>query len=342
MSPDRRHLLLGLAAGLAACNHPILGPAHFDPKLLDKDAAALTARARPAAFAIGIMELKTQKVWYANGESPFPLGGLSALPIAASVLSLVDEHKLALTDKLTVREADLAPPPSVIDQSWQSKPAHFAMNITVQDLLTLALQYGDSTASDALLLKAGGPGAVTAWLHDKGLTALRVDRYAREIGVQMSGLEPFRPEWRAPPLFQQALRAVPVNDRQKAMEAYVADEKDTVSAQGLLALLYRLSTADLVSKPSADLIFRLMTPAMGAVGPLGVAWPAGTAWAHKSADPRSDLGYTPVQGDAGLVTLKDGRRFAVTALMAGSTASETQRAQLFGDTGRLLLKAMGG
>lgn len=342
MSPDRRHLVLGLAAALGACNHPILRPARFDPKVLDKGAPALVARARPAAFAIGIMELKTQKVWYSGGEQPLPLGGLAALPIAAGLLSLVDEHKLALTDKLTVRESDLAPPPSVIDQSWRSKPAHFAMNITVQDLLALALQYGDSTASDVLLLKAGGPGAITAWLHDKGLTSLRVDRYAREIGVEMSGLPAFRSEWRAAPLFQQALREVPVNDRQKAMETYVAGEKDTSSAQGLLALLYRLSNGELLSKPSADLIFRLMTPALGAVGPLGVAWPAGTGWAHKSADPRSDLGYTPFQGDAGLVTLKDGRRFAVTALMAGSTASETQRAQLFGDTGRLLLKAMGG
>lgn len=342
MSPDRRHLLLGLAAALGACHHPILGPAHFDPKLLDKDAAALVARARPAAFAIGIMELKTQKVWYAGGESPFPLGGLAALPIAATVLSLVDEHKLALTEKLTVRRADLAPPPSLIDQSWRAKPDSFAMNITTQDLLTLALQYGDQTASDALLLRVGGPGVVTAWLHDKGLTGLRVDRYAREIGVQMSGLGPFRPEWRAAPLFQQALRDVPVTARQKAMEAYVAEPKDTTSAQALLALLYRVSTNDLLSKASADLMFRLMAPALGAVGPLGVAWPAGAGWAHKSADPRSDLGYTPIQGDAGLLTLKDGRRFGITALMAGSTASETQRAQLFADTARLLLKAMGG
>jgi len=342
MSPDRRHILLGLAAALSACSHPILGPANFDPKRLDKDAPALAARARPGAFAIGVMELKTQKVWYLGGEAPFPLGGLAALPIAAALLAMADERKLALTDKLTVRQADLAPPPSLIDQSWRSTPASFAMNITVQDVLTLALQYGDTTASDVLLARAGGPGAVTAWLHDNGLTDLRVDRYAREIGVQMSGLPSFRPEWRAPPLFQQALRAAPVNDRQKAMEAYVADPQDTASAQGLLALLFRLSTGNLVSKASADLIFRLMAPAMGAVGPLGVAWPAGAAWTHKSADPRSDLGYTPVQADAGLLTLKDGRRFAVTALLAGSTASETQRAQLFADTGRLMLQAMGG
>ncbi|MGA0599411.1 serine hydrolase [Caulobacter sp. KR2-114] len=341
MSPDRRHLLLGFAAALSACHHPVLGPARFDPKVLDKDAPALIARARPAAFAIGVMELKTQKVWYANGEAPFPLGGLAALPIAAALLSLADEHKLALTDKLTVRKADLAPPPSVIDQSWRSMPANFAMNITVQDLLTLALQYGDSTASDVLLGRAGGPGAVNAWLHDKGLTGLRVDRYARETGVQMSGLPSFRPEWRAAPLFEQALRAVPVNDRQKAMEAYVADPQDTASAQALIGLIYRLWNGDLLSRASSDLILRLMAPALGAVGPLGVAWPKGAAWAHKAADPRSDLGYTPIQGDAGLLTLKDGRRFAVTALLAGSTASETQRAQLFADTGRLMARAIG-
>jgi beta-lactamase class A len=345
MSPDRRRFVLTLTAGmtaaLAACNHPILGPARFDPKVLDQGFPALAARAKPGVFAAGVMDLAAQKVWYADADRPFPLGGLAALPIAAAVMAQADAHKLALTDKLTVRNVDLTPPPGVIDQSWRDQPATFAMNITVQDLLTLAVQYGDATAADVLLGRIGGPGAVTAWLHDNGLTAMRIDRYARETGVQMSGLASFRPAWRTPQAFQEALRAVSVNDRQKAMEAYVADPQDTTSAQAVISLLYKLSKGELASKTSSDLLLKQMTPARGAAGPLGVIWPAGGAWAHKSAEPHSDLGFTPIQADGGLVTLKDGRRFAVTALLAGSTASEAQRAQLFADTAKLMLKAMG-
>ncbi|MBS0408842.1 MAG: serine hydrolase [Proteobacteria bacterium] len=344
MSPDRRKFVFALttavsAASLAACHKSILGPGHFDPKVMDKGFPPLAGRARPGDFAAAIMDFKTQATWYWNVDRPFPLGGLAVLPIAAALLAEVDARRVSLTEKITVRDVDLSPPYSLIGQSWRSSPANFAMNVTVQDLLALAVQYGDNTAADVLLARAGGPGAVTAWLRLKGIENLRVDRYAREIGVQASGMEPFRPAWRTPQAFQAAQKAVPVTDRQRAMEAYVADPRDTSSAQALMSFLFKLSGGQLTAKPTSDLLLGLMTPPRGSPGPMGAAWPGKSAWAHGVAAARSDLGFTPVQNDAGLVTLPDGRRFAVCALLAGSTASEAQRAQLFADTARLMVKA---
>jgi beta-lactamase class A len=344
MSPDRRHFVLALTAGLtaatlAACHKSILGPGHFDPKVMDKGFPPLAGRARPGVFAAAVMDLRTQATWYWNVDKPFPLGGLAALPIAAALLAEVHARRVALTEKITVRDVDLSPPYSLIGQSWRASPASFAMNITIQDLLALSVQYGDNTATDVLLSRAGGPGAVSAWLKDKGITGLRIDRYAREIGVEASGMEPFRPAWRTAQAFQAAQKAVPVTDRQRAMEAYVADPRDTTSAQAMMSFLFKLSGGQLTAKPTSDLLLKLMTPGGNALGAMGAAWPGKSAWAHAVGAPHSDLGFTPVQNDAGLVTLPDGRRFAVAALLAGSTASEAQRAQLFADAARLMVKA---
>lgn len=342
MSPDRRLFTLTLAAALAACSRPVFVPPHFDPKILDKGFPALVDRGRPGVFTAAVMDLTSTATWYGNADKAFPLGGLAALPIAAALMSEVDAKRVSLTDKITVRDIDLSPPYSVIDNDWRDSPATFAMNITVLDLLTLAVQYGDNTAADVLMARIGGPGQVTAWLREKGIEAIRVDRYARETLVQASGMGSFRPAWRTPKAFGEALKAVPVNDRQTAMETFLADPRDSITAQGAMNLLHKLSLGDLASKASSDLLLKLMSPARNDAGPLGPVWPPTAAWAHKAADPRSDLGFTPVQNDIGLVTFKGGRRFAVAVLLSGSTASAAQRAKLFSDTAALMLHAMGG
>jgi beta-lactamase class A len=342
MSPDRRHFALALAAGLAACSRPVFGRPRFDPKVLDKGFPALAERSRPGVFNAAVMDLTTTATWYWNADKPFPLGGLAVLPIAAALMAEVDAKRVSLSEKITVRDTDLSPPYSVIDDDWRASPSNFAMNVTVLDLLTLAVEYGDNTAADVLLARIGGPGQVTAWLRQQEIEAMRVDRYARETLVQVSGLASFRPAWRTAQAFGEALKAVPVNDRQTAMETFLADTRDSTSAQSAMNLMFKLCHGLLVSKPSSDLLLKLMTPARAAAGPLGAIWPATAAWAHKAAEPRSDLGFTPVQNDLGVVTMKDGRRFAVAVLLAGSTASAAQRAKLFSDTAALMLRAMGG
>ncbi|HEX7760867.1 MAG TPA: serine hydrolase [Caulobacteraceae bacterium] len=349
---DRRHFALALAAGLAACSRPVFGPPHFDPKVLDKGFPALVERARPGMFAAAVMDLTTTATWYGNANQPFPLGGLAVLPIAAALMAQIDAKRVSLGEKITVRDTDLSPPYSVIDDDWRDTPANFAMNISVLDLLTLAVQYGDNTAADVLMARIGGPGQVTAWLRQEGIGAMRVDRYARETLVQVAGIASFRPAWRTAKAFGEALKSVPVNDRQKAMETFLADPRDSTTSQDAMTLLFKLSRGALASKPSSDLLLTLMTPVRNAAGPqnaapldagpLSAVWPPTAAWAHRAADPRSDLGFTPVQNDIGLVTLKGGRRFAVAVLLSGSTASAAQRTKLFSDTATLMLQAMGG
>ncbi len=333
-----------MAAAVAGCSRaiPPLLPHSFDPKILDKGFPALAARALPGVFNAAVMEVRTATTWYGDADKPFPLGGAAVLPIAATLLDQIDAGKIALGEKVTVRDVDLSPPYSLIGESWRATPASFAMNITVMDLLSLAVEYGDNTAADVLLGRIGGPGAVVAWLAEKDITGMRLDRYARETGVQVSGLESFRPAWRTAKGFGEALELTPVTVRQRAMESFLADNRDTTSAQGAMSFLYKLSHGQLASKASSDLLLKMMTPTRAVEGPMGAAWPPSAAWAHKAGEPRSDLGFTPVQNDMGLVTLKDGRRFAVAALLAGSTASAAQRAKLFSDTAKLMLDAMGG
>ncbi|MEO8927348.1 MAG: serine hydrolase, partial [Caulobacteraceae bacterium] len=69
--------------------------------------------------------------------------------------------------------------------------------------------------------------------------------------------------------------------------------------------------------------------------------PPGAALAHKTGSSGTDLGFTPATNDIGIVTLKDGRRFAIAAFLAASTATEPDRDKLIADAARLAVRAMG-
>ena len=340
--PGRRHALaLGLSAAVAACAPGARRPRPFNGKLLDHEFPALAYRARPGAFNAAIFDLQTNAAWYWNISKPFPLEGAFILPVAVCALAELEAARLQLTERVTVRGTDLSPPYSLISQSWQETPPNFAMNVSVADLIALAVQYNDNTAADVLMKLIGGPGAVTAWLRAKGLDVMRIDRYAREVEVMISGMASFRAQWRTPAAFAAAREATPVGERQDAMEAYLDDPRDTTSAQDAIAFLVQLARNQMISQASANVLFKTMSQTRNGAGLLAAGLPPGAAFVHKAGLSVSDLGFTPAYSDLGLVTFKDGRRFAMAAFLAGSTASPTDREHLFADAARLMVRAAG-
>src|SRR5476649_82327 len=145
----RGALALSASAALAACRRklsttPKAGP--MDTKRLDAEFPALAQRARPGAFAMGVMNLASTATWYWNTDRAFPLAEAAALPIAVAAMALVDGRKLALTEPVGFSALDLSPPPSLIDQHWPTPPQGHVGAIPAQGLLTLALREGDNTA----------------------------------------------------------------------------------------------------------------------------------------------------------------------------------------------------
>src|SRR5579872_4969189 len=110
--PNRRTALaVGAAAALAACGPKPLFPrrssARLDVKRLDQGFPALADRARPGAFAMGVMNLETAEIWYWNIGRGFPLTGAFQIPLAAAALSEVEERELALAERVGLSAQDL-------------------------------------------------------------------------------------------------------------------------------------------------------------------------------------------------------------------------------------------
>lgn len=155
----------------------------------------------------------------------------------------------------------------------------------------------------------------------------------------MFGMASFRPAWKDEAAWAAARASVPPPVREAAMANFLADPRDTTTAEATLDFLNLLSGGQLLSRASASLLLRLMSTTTGPA-PLRGGLPAQAALAHVSGSSATDLGLTPVANDMGVVHLPDGRRFAIATFLAGSTATAAQRDGLIADAARLAVSAL--
>ncbi|HLZ81966.1 MAG TPA: serine hydrolase [Caulobacteraceae bacterium] len=346
MPPSRRALLTtALAAatvGAAGCGrrlnrHPTAAVRGLDFERLTSGFAALAARAAPGTFNLGVMTFDTLAVWCANQNRRFPMGGLVRAPVAAAALAEVDAGRLKLNDMITIRAVDLSPPPSRVNRAFP--PGEDELRLPAADLIALAVQAADDTAADVITAHIGGPGAVTGWLRQHDIKDMRVDRYQREVQSDMFGVASFRAAWKDEAAWAAARTASPPEVREAAMARFLADPRDTTTAEASLSFLNLLSQGNLLSHASTDLLLRLMSTVSGPA-PLGAGLPGRAALAHQSGRSATDLGFTPVTNDMGVVILPGGRRFAIAAFLAGSTATAGQRDALIAQAATLAVSAL--
>ena len=311
----------------------------LDFERLARGFAPLATRAAPGAFNLGVMTLDTLAVWCADQSRRFPTQGIVMAPLAAAVLAEVDAGRLRLNDVIAIRGVDLSPPSGRLNSAIPPRDGADHLTLPAADLIALAVQEGDKTAADVITAHVGGPGAVTAWLRQHDIKDMRVDRYQREVQTDMFGMASFRAAWKDEAAWAAARASLPPAVREAAMAAFLADPRDTTTAEAALNFLNLLSGGDLLSGASTRLLLRLMSTTTGPA-PLRAGLPARATLAHASGSSPTDLGLTPVTNDMGLVTLRDGRRFAIAAFLAGSAATVAQRDGLIAQAARLTVSAL--
>lgn len=333
--------LLALAAlTLAGCEKdPLLRQVSETPQIhgarLDQEVGAIAESARPGVLGVGVFNLESAEVWAFNGDRRFPLRGSAGLLLAAAVLAEVDAGRLALDDRIVVEEADLSPPPSPIAAAWPAVRSY-----TVRQLLAAALSGRDNTAHDVLLARIGGPGALTAWLAQEKVVGVRIDRYQREIEPQAAGLGPFRAAWRREEAYRQAIAATPMPVRQAAAADFLRDPRDTATPRGMLGMLAKLDRGELLSRPSTALLRELLRATPTGRDRLAAGFPPGSRFANVTGTTRRDLGVTLATDDAGIVTLPDGRHYAVAAFLSGAALEPDARDAAFADLARALTRGV--
>jgi beta-lactamase class A len=203
---------------------------------------------------IAAIDLRTGETISVRGDVPFPMASTVKVAVAALYLAHVDHGQRSLDDTINGQSA--------------------------RSLMARMLIHSDNRATDMLMADIGGPRAVHDWLHQNGITGLRVDRTIAQL------LSAKRDLW---------------------------DRRDSSTPQAMVELLRRIYKGDLIKPQSRNYLMDLMAQCQTGKNRLKALLPEGTPVEHKTGT------LTGLTDDVGFITLPDGHRIAVAVFARGGS-----------------------
>ena len=285
---------------------------------------------------IGVLDLDTGERWFRNGKQRFPMQSVFKLPVGIVVLKLVDEGKLSLNQTVTITREQFVPAWSPILKEIKGDRGQF----TVQYLLQRAVGDSDNTAADALVRLVGGPEQVTANLGRMNLRDIRVDRLEQQLQPDTVGLTNFRPELVDKQKYEEAVGQIPDAVKKAAMERYLTDPRDTATPEGMIDLLVKLQSRQLLSEDSTALLLKIMTDSPTGQKRLKAGLPPGWSIAHKTGTGEDVVGIGIATNDVGLISSPTGKHIAIAVFIAGSKAPLEQRESVMSAVASTVIQAM--
>jgi beta-lactamase class A len=294
------------------------------PPALQSEIARLGA---PAEGIVGVA------AWRADGRGPkvlinadqaFPMGSTFKVAVAGTILSKIDAGEISLDQLVPVDWGMM-----VESEGLAATFKHPGVSVSARNLLELMLTVSDNTATDVLTKLAGGPLAITAWVHRQGIVGLRVDR-------DTSGL--IRDFFHIPPgPFPEALAAAIKADPDLESKAgslnppFDADPRDTSTPREMAALLDRIFCGKALSPASTKLMTEIMERNTTGKARIRGRLPEGTVVAEKTGTIGGSL------NDVGMITLPgNAGKLVVAIFITKSKKPFEDRERAIADIGRAL------
>jgi beta-lactamase class A len=253
---------------------------------LEKQIAEIAALAK-ARVGVKAELLETGESVALNPGEQFPMQSVYKLPIGMAVLREVDAGKIKLDQKIRVEKSDFVER-NMLSPLRDNNPN--GAEVTVGELLRLAVSVSDGTASDVLLKLAGGPAAVQSFLGE----------------IKVGEVMVINPEKDFP------------NDWQ-------TQYRNWASPAGAVKLLRAVQEKRGLSAESNALLVKLLTETKTKPQRLKGLLPKDAVVAHKTGSSGSRNGVTAATNDIGIITLPDGRHLAIAVFVSDSPADEKTR-----------------
>lgn len=292
---------------------------------LQRSLDALAQRALPATLGIAVLDLSSGASARVNADVAFPMMSVFKAPVAAAVLSRVDEGTLSLQQLVTITRDQVQDGSAI-----PSVGAHFhgeRMSFTIEQLLKAAVSESDNTAVNALIRTVGGPDVVMAYFRAHGIDGMRVDLDEAGIGRIFAGLPPGEqaPENESDEAATERYR--------RGYQAFLKDPRNRTTPDAAIAFLQKLQGGELLSPASTQRLLSLME-AQTIPNRLRAGLPPGLRFADKTGTSGSLGQRTAAYNDMGVVTWPDGRKRLIAAFLMDSATTAKERDQLFADIAR--------
>lgn len=232
-----------------------------------------------AKIGFAVLDLENGDAIGFNGKVHYPMQSVYKFHLALVVLKKVDEGKLKLNQQILLKPTDLLP------NTWsplREKYPQGNVSVPLSEILGYTVSQSDNNGCDILFRLVGGPAKVNEFIHDLGVKDVAI--VATEEEMHLDEKVQFR-NWSTP-----------------------------FSAVQLLKLFY---DKKILSKASHDFLWDIMIKASSGPNKIKGLLPKGTVVAHKTGSSGANAdGITAASNDIGIVTLPNGKHFAIAVFVS--------------------------
>ena len=238
-----------------------------------------------------------------NAEKKLPMQSVFKYHIALAVLDLVDQGKLSLDQKVFIKKSELLP------NTWspiREKNPEGNFEMPISELIEYSVAMSDNVGCDVLLRLIGGPKVVHDFLISKGAKDTQIV-YNEEL---------MQSAWK-----NQYENYTTMKSATKLLKDFykgkILSEKST---EFLLAVMYRTSTG--LNKIVEQL-------------------PKFAKVAHKTGSSgKNDAGLTGAENDIAIITLPNGKTYAIAIFVSDSTESYDVNCKMISDISKVVFEIL--
>lgn len=228
-----------------------------------------------------------------NSSKKLPMLSVFKFHIALAVLNEVDKGKLKLDQKIFIKKTDL------LENTHSPIRDNFPkgnIEMPLSELIKYTVAQSDNNGCDILLRLIDGTETVQKFMNEKGVKNFQI-KYNEE------GMH-------------------------KGKEYLYANYTTVASLNSLYKKFYEKK---ILSRKSTDFLMKIMLETSTGTNKLKEQLPKGIPIAHKTGSSGKEGSLTIAENDSGIITLSNGKHYAISVFVIDSTETEAVNCKMISD-----------
>ena len=252
---------------------------------------------KQATIAMSVRGIETSDTLSVNGQLHLPMQSVFKFHIALAVLNEVDKGKFKLDQNILIKKSDLLP------DTYSPLRDDFPngnVNVPLSKIIDYTVAHSDNNGCDIQLRLIGGPA--------------KVDQYMKKIGIKDININASE------------------EDMHKEWNVQFSNWTTMNAATDLLKKFYQRK---MLSRQSYEFLWKTMLATSTGKDRIKSLLPAGTLVAHKTGTSDKKDGIKAAINDIGIVTLPNGKHYAISVFVTNSKEDDGTNARIIADISKL-------
>lgn len=229
-----------------------------------------------------------------NSDKKLPMQSVFKFHIAAAVLDYVEKGKLSLDQKIALNKSNLH------ENTWsplREKYPNGNEGVTLSEILEFTVAKSDNNGCDIMLKLLGGTKTVQNFMNSKGVKNFQIKFNEEEM----------HKDWNV-------------------------QYENYTTTQSAVDVLKKLYDGKLLSKKSTDYLMQVMLSTSTGMNKIVEQLPKNTPVARKTgASGKNDAGLTGAENEIAIITLPNGKHYAIALFVSNSTESDATNCKMISD-----------